>query len=171
MKQKNLLHCNCVVLLQPLPSASLLLFLLLTTGRQCKGLLLFRGHGRLGKFKDRQLQSFCCKPPVWSWLEDFKEGWMALENVLAGKCLVVSCVFAMCSPHCLFTNLSLFYFRTCQYFSLSLLSLFTAHWTLEDLPFLAKDVLDKCFGFKFSIMFSFSRNLFSCNSVFSLVQI
>lgn len=81
--------------------------------------------------------------------------------------MVVSCVFVMCSPHCLLISLSLFQLSTCEYFS-KFLSLFTAHWTLQGVPVLAKDVLDKCFGFKFSIPSSFSRSLFTCNSVSSL---
>lgn len=117
LKQKNVLHCNCVVLLQPLHQPTCFCPVL-ATGRQSKGLILCKGHGRVGKPKDRRLQSFCCKPPVWGWLEDFKEEWMALEHALAGECLVVSCMFAMCSPHCQVTNLSLFSLRTCQYFSL-----------------------------------------------------
>lgn len=37
MKQKNVLRCNFIVLLRPLPSANLLLSLLLAIERQRKG--------------------------------------------------------------------------------------------------------------------------------------
>lgn len=97
MKQKNMLHCNFVVLLHPLPSANLLLSLLLAIGRRCEGSSLSCSKGGMADWQNLSFANLqktaelllqtSCMSLVHLW-EDFKEGSMALEHVLAGKFLV-----------------------------------------------------------------------------------